>query len=315
LLEKAVHSLQSADQQGESMKRAAMVAVILGLGASTWAQQTSAPQNPPAAPAGTAQSPAPPAAKRLPQAKTQPEYQAYQAAMAKANDPAALEAAANDFATKFPDSELRVLLFKTDMGAYRSANNGDKMMEMGRKVLAIDPDSPEALLGVAEILVEHTHETDLDKTQRWAEAEKLLQHSLETIDTDIVVPPNTPQEKVDAFKADLRSRIYSYLGTLAFNQEKYPEAEGYYRKSLDAFPSQPDAVVVLRLALVLDKQGRYADALKEADQAVELMPQQSPSLTDAAQREHDRLVQLTGGIPSSSPTPPANAPTPAAPKN
>ncbi len=37
------------------------------------------------------------------------------------------------------------------------------MMEMGRKVLAIDPDSPEALLDVAEILVERTHDTDLDK--------------------------------------------------------------------------------------------------------------------------------------------------------
>ncbi len=56
----------------------------------------------------------------------------------------------------------------------------------------------------------------------------------------------------------MRSSAYSILGTLAYNQEKYPEAESYYRKSLDAFPSQPDPVVVLRLALALDKQGRYA---------------------------------------------------------
>ena len=296
------------------MKRAAMVVVILGLALSTWAQQTPAPQNPPAAPTGAAQTTTPPAAKRLPQAKTQPEYQAYQAAMAKANDPAGLEAAANDFAAKFPDSELRVLLFKTAMGAYRSANNGDKMMEMGRKVLTIDPDSPEALVGVAEILVERTHDSDLDKAQRWADAEKLLQHCLETIDTDIVTPPNTPQEKVDAYKSDLRSTAYSILGTLSFNQEKYPEAEGYYRKSIDAFPSQPDPVVVLRLALALDKQGRYGDALKEADRAVELT-QQIPSLAEPARREHDRLVQLTGGIPASNSTPPANPPAPAAPKN
>jgi tetratricopeptide (TPR) repeat protein len=297
------------------MKRAAMVVVILGLALSTWAQQTPATQNPPAAQAGAAQTAPPPAPKRLPQAKTQPEYQAYQAAMAKANDPAGLEAAANDFAAKYPDSELRVLLFKAAMGAYRSANNSDKMMEMGRKVLAIDPDSPEALLGVAEVLVERTHDTDIDKAQRWAEADKLLQHCLQTIDTDIITPPNTPQEKVDAFKADLRSTAYSFLGTLAFNQEKYPDAEGYYRKALDAFPSQPDAIVVLRLALVLDKQGRYGDALKEADRAVELMPQQNPSLVEAAKGEHDRLVQLTGGIPTSNSTPPASTPAPAAPKN
>jgi len=293
------------------MKRAAMVVLVLGLVQFAPAQQT------PATTAAPAQGTTPtPAAKRLPQAKTQPEFAAYQAAMTKANDPAGLEAAANDFATKYPDSELRILLFKEDMAAYRSANNGEKMMEMGRKVLAIDPDSPEALIGVGEILVERTHDTDLDKAQRWAEAEKLLQHALETIDTDIVVPPNTPQDKVDAFKSDLRSSAYSILGTLASNQEKYPDAENYYHKSIDAFPSQPDPVVVLRLALVLDKQGRYGDALKEADRAVELT-KQIPSLAETAQHEHDRLVQLTGGIPTSAPasTPPASAPAPAAPKN
>jgi tetratricopeptide (TPR) repeat protein len=297
------------------MKRTAMIFVILGLAPVMWAQQqTTAPQTPRAAQTGAAQATTPPPAKRLPQAKTQPEYQAYQAAVAKANDPAALEAAANDFAAKYPDSELRVLLYKQAMSAYRSANNSQKVMEMGRKVLAIDPDSPEALIGVSEILVERTHDSDLDKTQRWAEAEKLLQHSLETIDTDIVVPPNTPQDKVDAFKADLRSSAYSILGTLASNQEKYPDAESYYHKSLDAFPSQPDPVVVLRLALVLDKQGRYADALKEADKAVELT-QQIPSLAETARHEHDRLVELTGGIPSSNSTPPTNPPPPTAPKN
>lgn len=297
------------------MKQTVMTFVTLALAPVMWAQQqTTNPQNPPAAQTGATQTTTPPPAKRLPQAKTQPEYQAYQAAMAKANDPAALEAAANDFATKFPDSELRVLLYKQAMSAYRSANNSQKVMEMGRKVLAIDPDSPEALIGVSEILVERTHDSDLDKTQRWAEAEKLLQHSLETIDTDIVVPPNTPQDKVDAFKGDLRSSAYSILGTLASNQEKYPDAESYYHKSLDAFPSQPDPVVVLRLALVLDKQGRYADALKEADKAVELT-QQIPSLAETARHEHDRLVELTGGIPSSNSTPPANTPPPTAPKN
>ena len=291
-----------------------MMVVILSLAVPVWAQQTPAPQNPPAGQTSPAQTATPPATKRLPQAKTQPEYQAYQAAVAKINDPAALEAAANDFAAKFPDSELRVLLFKQAMAAYRNANNGDKMMEMGRKVLAIDPDSPEAQIDVAENMIGHTHDTDLDKTQRWAEAEKLLQHALETIDTDIVVNPGTPQDRVDAFKADLRSSAYSLLGTLAGDQEKYPEAESYYRKSLDAFPTQPDPVVVLRLTLVLDKQGRYGDALKEADKAVELT-QQIPSLAEPAKREHDRLVELTGGIPSSSSTPPENQPAPATPKN
>ena len=35
------------------------------------------------------------------------------------------------------------------MHGYQTANNSDKMMDMGRKVLKIDPDDPEALVGVA----------------------------------------------------------------------------------------------------------------------------------------------------------------------
>jgi tetratricopeptide (TPR) repeat protein len=300
------------------MKRAAMVVTVLGLASFAWAAQSPPPtQSSPAAPAGAAQpapSPAAPAAKRPPQAKTQPEFDAYQAAMASAQDPVAMDKAADDFSTKFPASELRILLFRAAMHGYQSANNADKMLAAGRKILGIDPDDPEALIAVGEVLAERTRDTDLDKVQRWDEAMKSGQRALQTIDTDLSIPANTPQEKVDDYKGYLRSSAYSVLGAVDFNQEKYPEAEGYFRKSIDAYPAQPDPVVVLRLALALDKQGRYADALKEADRAVDLS-QGNQALADPARRERDRLVQLTGGIPVPAPNSPAT-PTqdPAAPK-
>jgi tetratricopeptide (TPR) repeat protein len=109
----------------------------------------------------------------------------------------------------------------------------------------------------------------------------------------------------------LRSTAYSVLGTIQYDQEKYAEAEGYFRKSIDAYPSQPDPVVVLRLALALDKQGKYQDALKEANRAVELT-QEGTTAGTTARHERDRLMQLTGSvIPSnSSPTPASKPPAP-----
>jgi len=291
------------------MKRAKMVVVVLGLAGFVALQSFTAAQtqNPPATqPAAGQAAGTAPAVKRPPQAKTQAEFDAYNAAVANAKDPAALEKAADDFSAKFPTSELRILLYRNAMHQYQNANNGDKMLEMGHKVLAIDPDDPESLIGVAEVLVERTKDSDLDKDQRWGEAEKDAQHALQTIDTDLPVPPNTPQDKVDAYKGYLRSSAYSVLGALEFNRDKYPEAEADFRKSIDAFPSQPDPVVVLRLALALDKQNRYGDALKEADHAVELT-QQDTAAGKLARQERDRLVQLTGGIaspaPSSQPSP------------
>ena len=107
------------------------------------------------------------------------------------------------------------------MHAYQTANNSDKMMDMGRKVLKIDPDDPEALVGVAQVLAERTRETDLDKDQRLDEGTKLAQHALETADTDITVPPGTPQDKIDAYKGFLRSNAYYVLGTIQYTREKY----------------------------------------------------------------------------------------------
>ena len=74
------------------------------------------------------------------------------------------------------------------MHGYQTSNNPDKMMDMGRKVLKLDPDDPEALVGVAQVLAERTRETDLDKDQRLDEGTKLALHAMETTDTDITVP-------------------------------------------------------------------------------------------------------------------------------
>ena len=292
------------------MKRAAMIIVVLALAAGAFAQQP-ATKNPPAAQPATEQPAAPPQGKRPPQAKTQPEFDAYKAAAAN-QDPNALSKAADDFATKFPDSELRVILYKQAMRAFQQANDGDNMMETGRKVLKIDPDDPESLVGVAEVLAERTRDTDLDKDQRYDEAMKLAQHATETVDTDIAVPAGTPPDKIDAYKGFLRSSAYSIMGTIQYNKGKYAEAESYYRKSIDAYPSQPDPVAVLRLALSLDKQDKYPDALKEANHAVELT-QDSTNIGKLARQERDRLAKLTGGTAPATPSKPPAGDAP--PKN
>jgi tetratricopeptide (TPR) repeat protein len=274
------------------MKRAAIIAIVirialLGVSSGSFAQDKPAAQN---APAG--QAAAAPAGKRPPQAKTQPEFDAYKTANGL-TDPAAQEKAASDFAAKFPDSELRPLLYKAVMHGYQQGNNADKMMEMAQKVLSFDPDDPEALLGVAQVLAERTRDTDLDKDQRWAEARKDAQRALVTVDTDV---PSTgyPPDQLNAYKGFLRSEAYAILGTIDFNAKSWTDAEGYLRKSIDAFPQQVDPIAVFRLSVSLDMQNRYPEALKYANQAVDLT-KEGTGAGDAARKEKDRLTQLTSG--------------------
>ena len=287
------------------MKPAAIIVILLAVAICTGAQN--------AAPANKNQTPAQGAAgtlpqgKRPPQAKTQAEFDAYKAAVANQSDPAALEKATDDFAAKFPNSELIGLLYRATMRGYQSANNADKLAEVSAKVLKSDPDDPEALVNTAEVITEHTHDTDLDKDQRYDEARKDAEHAVQSVETDI--PAGVAPEQVEAYKGLLRSNAYSVLGTIDFNQEKYPAAETNFRKSIDAFP-QADPVVVLRLALSLDKQNRYPEALKEANQAVDLT-QESTAAGKLARQERDRLVQLTGGAAKpAAATPQAGTPAP-----
>ena len=300
------------------MKRVALLLFAVLVMASLAVAQASGTQaqNAPAAQSGAAQSqtpgqpgtPAAPPAKHPPQAKTQPEFDAYKAAAAN-TDPAAMEKAADDFAAKFPDSELRVLLYKNATRLYQNSNNADKMMDMAHKALAISPDDPESLIAVAEVLTERTRDTDLDRDQKLAEAREDVEKALKSIDTD--VPAGVPADKIEMYKNLVRSNAYSILGTLEFNKNSYPAAESAFRKSLDSFPQQPDPITVLRLAISLDKQDKYADALNYANQAVQLTPEGSNAGT-LARRERDRLLALNNkpATPGGTTTPAQSTTTP-----
>lgn len=295
------------------MKRTAIVIAVLGMCAGSFGQSNSKPagQNPPAGQAAGQAAPAAgqaatPQGKRPPAAKTQPEFDAYKAAIAQ-TDPAALEKAADDFATKFPDSELRAPLYTAAMQRYQQANNADKMMDMGKKVLAIDPDDPAALVGIAQALAERTRDTDLDKDQRIAEAKKDAERALVTVDTDVPTTGYAP-EQIAAFKNFLRSVAYGVLGTISFKAESWADAETNLRKSIDVLPQQPDTLVVFRLAVALDMQNKYPEAMKYADQAVDLTKDHPEAgVGKAARDEKDRLTKLSSGTaPGQTAAPPKN---------
>jgi len=240
------------------------------------------------------------------QAKTKAEFEAYQAVMAKSQDADAMEKAADDFAAKFPDSDLRVLLYRAVMHNYTSAGNSEKILQTGLKVLSLDKDDPEALIGVAEVQGEHTSNTDLDRDQRMQQAIDNAQHALKTMDTDLAVPAGTAVDKVDAYKRYLRSTAWAIVGSVQYKRELYTDAETSLRQSIDADPQEPDAVVILRLALALDQQKKYPEALEEANRAVNLTREDS-ELGKTARNERYRLLIETGGNSSATGAPPTAA--------
>jgi tetratricopeptide (TPR) repeat protein len=283
------------------MKRAAILIAVLGIGICSFGQSNSntAPQAGQSGQAAAGQAATPPG-KRPPKVNSQEEYNAYKAVIAL-TDVTAQEKAANDFAAKYPQSELLPLAFKAVMQRYQQANNGEKMVEMANKVLAIDADDPEALLSVAQVEAEQTREADLDRDQKLEDAKKKADRALVTVDTDVPTS-GYPPEQLAAYKGFLRSQAYFVLGTLSFKAKNWTEAETNLRKSIDALPQQPDEIAVYRLAVALDMQNKIPDALKVIQQAVDLTKDRPDSPAGkAAREEQDRLNKLSSGTAPGTP--------------
>jgi len=289
------------------MRKAAVLIMVLT--ATVVAAQAQSSASTPGSPSGpqarTANTGRPPI-----QTKTREEYKAYQAAIANGQSPEAMEKAADDFAAKFPASDVRVLLYRAAMSSYQNAGNPEKMMSTGLKVLAIDKDDPEALIGIAEILEERTGPTDLDRQQRSEQVVEYASHALKTLDSDLAVPAGTSPDRVDAYKKYLRSTALAIIGTMYYKQEHFAEAETKLRNAMETDAANPDPVVVLRLALALDQQKKYPDALEQANRAVELT-EEGTDLGRMARNERDRLVVKASGSGASAVSAPSeNQPAP-----
>ena len=263
------------------------------------------PQPPPPQPSDTN-----PKAKHPPSAKTKPEYDAYLAA-ASTPDAAKAEGLAREFEVQFPSSELLPILYQQIMSKYQKADNGDKALDMGRKVLQYDPDNCVALVMNATVLAERTRTSDIDRDQRLDEATADAQRALENIRTgNYLLSSTATTEQVQQFKDQVTGMAYSSLGTAELVRNNNAAAEKNLRKATEGPVGKGDAIVWYRLALALDHQDKYPDATAAITTAVALAPANS-AVANMAKAEQGRLKQLaTAGSAAPNSAPKGNQPEP-----
>ena len=269
-------------------KRIIVITIILLLGGLVIAQQptTAAPQNNP---------------KRPPQAKNQQEYKDYNATYALEGG-AAAEMGAKDFEEKYPQSELREYLYAKAMHDYQNENNPGKMLAMGEKVLALDPDNSIALVLTATVLADSLSDADQDRDQKIAEIKKNANHALDTVDSGFTPPPKATPEQVQAYKTTLRSMAHSALGIMELKTGDDQLAEKDLHSAADLNKTQPDPYIWYHLALAQDhlataatdkdaQQKKYLEALASVNQALEYAGSNT-DLGKLAQGERARLQRL-----------------------
>ena len=254
---------------------------------------------------------------RVLQAKTQEELKAYQDAFAK-TDPAQLEAAADDFAAKYPNSELRASLYQRAMNLFAQSNDTEKVIITGRLAIAADPTNPVPLVQVASALAESTHDTDLDREQRLAEAAKDAHAAIDNIDTGLLVPANADPARVEGAKRSILTMAYDTLGMVDMNKSDYASAEQNLQKAVDVNKGNPEAVLYLRLSVAQDKLKQYPQALDSANKAVQYSKDGTPA-QNLAKQQQERLqklisAQAPAGNAAAPATQPSQSPSPTSPR-
>lgn len=250
-------------------------------------------------PAGNDGKPAQPAGKRVLQPKTQAEFNDYKAAYAITGG-AASEKSADDFAVKYPASELRATLFAKAMHEYQTENNATKILSTGQKVLQIDPDDAVALVLTANVLADSLNEADTDRDKKVGEIKKNGGHALQLMEANFSPVANATPEQVDAYKKTLQALAHSALGITALKIGDDAGAEKELKAAAQVNPSQPDPFIWYHLALAQDHQKKYDEALVSAKQAVQNAAS-NPEIGALANSEQARLLTLTGTSPTAAP--------------
>jgi tetratricopeptide (TPR) repeat protein len=264
-----------------------LMAVLLSAGGGN-------PQSPPAN-AGSAS-----ATVKRPQAKTQAEFTDYNAAYALAGG-AAAEKAAADFATKYPDSELRTYLYLKAMRDYQQENNPGKILAMGEKVLSLDPDNAVALVLTSTVLADSLSDADQDRTEKIAEIKKNSTHALQVVDTSLVAPENTTPDQVVAYKSTLQAMAHSALGIMELKTGEDAGAERDLSMAADLNKTQPDPYIWYHLALAQEhlavampdkkqQKKKFSEALVSVNLVLQYV-NANPDLARLAQGERNRLQQ------------------------
>ncbi len=298
------------------MRSTAILVVVLLAAMAAMAQtagQASPPSTTPVSPntapspaSGNAQAPATNGGHRVLQAKSQDELKAYQDAFAK-TEPAQVEAAADDFAAKYPNSELRASLYQRAMNLFAQSNDTEKVIITGRLAIAADPTNPVPLVQVAAALAESTHDTDLDREQRLAEAAKDAHAAIDNLDTGLLVPANADPAKIEAAKHSILTMAYDTLGMVDMNKNDYASAEQNLQKAVESNKDNPEAVLYLRLSVAQDKLKQYPQALDSANKAVQYSKDGTPA-RNLAKQQQERLQKLISAqAPAGNPATPAPA--------
>jgi len=208
-------------------------------------------------------------------------------AMLEAQSPDDQIRTADELITKFSNTLYKSFALFTEADAYEAKNDHAKAIVFCEQALAADPKNFDAEILDANITAAQTKDTDLDKAEKLASADKMAREALATIPTvtkpELFALTDANWEKM---KAQSGSRAWQALGLVATVQKKPDESIADYEKGLAL---DPNPILMLRVGRALEAQKKYDEAIEWMDKVV-ASPDSSAQVKDIATKDKARVT-------------------------
>jgi tetratricopeptide (TPR) repeat protein len=264
-----------------------LITAIQNLGPSARAAQAHKPAGPTVSPA---------------------EIQAFQA-IEHELDPDQQIKMVNAFAAQYPKSPYLTFAYAFEANAYQEKNDADDTVKYGEMSLKLNPRNLLALMIVGSILPEpqELQGSDVQKTQRLNEAEKLDQEALQIIN-QLPQEPNETDVAYGKRKAAIASGVYASLGLIHFQRaemgltgpdpQELAKAEKNYLSAVSGEPT-PNPADYYRLGEVYAAENKTSQAIDAFTKAAAAAP--GSPLQAMAQHQIKQLETLKPASPAAKP--------------
>jgi tetratricopeptide (TPR) repeat protein len=217
--------------------------------------------------------------------KTKGEYDALNK-MFSATTPDDRIAAGEEVIANFEKTEFKSIVFFTIAQAYVAKKDEVKALVYGERALEADPKSYQAALMMAQLIAVKVRENDLDKEERYKDAEKYANQALANIPAATKPNATLTDAQWEDEKKNLMADAHQYLGIVAMGRKKYDVAVTEFSAAVDG-AHDPDPAAIVRLAAAQNKVGKYDEAIANADKVMAI-PNVAPSIKQFAQAEKVR---------------------------
>jgi tetratricopeptide (TPR) repeat protein len=190
----------------------------------------------------------------------------------------------------FADTQFKVQLLNMATDAANREGNYEQTVIWGDRTLQADPNNIPGRLTLAQAIVVHTRENDLDKDQSLKKVTDYANKALELTKAATAAPPGIPAEQWPEFKKDFMAQAHEALAQAAALNKNYPEAIDDFKTSIgEAARQDPATYARLTKAYVDNKQ--YDDAITTADKVLAMNDAPAP-VKQYAQQQKDLATKL-----------------------